>query len=966
MWQPPANLPDLRRAGVIALDTETRDDGLRNNLGSAWPWGDGYVCGVSVAWRAEGDIRAHYIPLRHPDSPNFDREQVFTWLQDLVASDVRFITHNGLYDWGWLSTGGVAMPPSDRLEEIIAQATLVDENRFTYGLDTLCAWRGLPGKDETLLEQAVRAAGFAKRKKKINAREHIWQLPAHAVGTYAETDAASTFALWENLNPILDREGTRRAYRLEIDLLPMVLEMRRRGIRIDQTAAESARDLCLRKRDATLAEISEKLGTPISMVEINGKKWKAQTFDTHSISYPRTPKGNPSFRAGKTGWMLTHPHWLPPLIAQATKYDTAAGKFFESHILNHIVNGRVYSEIHPHRADDGGGAKSLRFSYSDPPLQQMPSRDKELAPLVRGVFLPDEGEIWAKSDISQQEFRFIVHHAASRNLPQAMAAAEIYCSNANADFHATVADMTGLARGDAKAVNFAKVFGAGPAKFAEMIGRPLHEAKDIITQYDGKLPFVQRLAKICEREAKRLGYTELYDGARRHWDYWEAAGVFAKGAGPCSLEEAQRRRADPEHAWHGRYLRRYKVHTALNALIQGSAARHTKLWMRAVWREGVVPLLQMHDALDCSVTSREQGELVARLGYEAVALKVPIVVDLKFGRTWGDATHTWAELGSAQESPGTKINGTQLPIQTAIKLPPLVEEDFAEDQVPLPALIGEPVMDGKILCPFHDEQTPSCHIYPDHYHCFGCGAHGDHIDWLMLVDGLSRKEARQRLENWDGPLVRPIRDCNSEKAKLARALRIWDRAKPIAGTLATQYLANYRKIDVAALPDTINDVLRFHPNCPFGPDTRHSCLIALLRDATTDAPTGIHRIALAPDGSKIERRMLGHAGIAKLWPAGGTLIVGEGIETVLAAATRITHRGTALQPAWSAISSGGLGKLPVISGVEQLILLVDNDSNGTGQAAAEECAEHWREQGRDVEQLMPAKPGTDFNDMVLA
>jgi hypothetical protein len=159
---------------------------------------------------AHSGIAARYFPLRHPETSNFDSAQVFAWLRDLVASDVRFITHNGLYDWGWLRTGGVAMPPSDRLEEISAQATLIDENRFTYGLDALCAWRGLPGKDETLLQQAVRAAGFAsKRKKKINAKEHIWQLPAHAVGPYAEADDTSTFALWENLDPILDREGTR-------------------------------------------------------------------------------------------------------------------------------------------------------------------------------------------------------------------------------------------------------------------------------------------------------------------------------------------------------------------------------------------------------------------------------------------------------------------------------------------------------------------------------------------------------------------------------------------------------------------------------------------------------------------------------------------------------------------------------------------------------------------------------------
>ena len=191
----------------------------------------------------------------------------------------------------------------------------------------------------------------------------------------------------------------------------------------------------------------------------------------------------------------------------------------------------------PFRSEDGG-TKSFRFSYSNPPLQQMPSRDKELGPLIRNVFLPEEGEVWCKPDISQQEFRFVVHHAVLRNLPGAKEAAEHYRSNPNADYHAIVAEMTGLDRDLAKAVNFAKIYGAGPKKFAEMIGKPLSEARAIIAQYDSRLPFVARLSRICQDEAVERGYTVLYDGARRHWDRYEAAYVYAKGAGPCSYEEA--------------------------------------------------------------------------------------------------------------------------------------------------------------------------------------------------------------------------------------------------------------------------------------------------------------------------------------------------------------------------------------------------------------------------------------------
>ena len=193
----------------------------------------------SVAYRADGDIRAHYFPLRHPDTDNFDRTQVFGWLKDLIASDVRIVTQNGGYDWGWLrAEADIKMPSSDRLEEIGALATLIDENQFSYSLDALCKHYGLPGKDETLLLQAVEAAGFPLR-----ARQGAPLPTARAIRRpLRRSRCGETLALFEKLKPILDQEGTRAAYRLEVDLMPLVLEMRLRGIRIDQSAAEQARD----------------------------------------------------------------------------------------------------------------------------------------------------------------------------------------------------------------------------------------------------------------------------------------------------------------------------------------------------------------------------------------------------------------------------------------------------------------------------------------------------------------------------------------------------------------------------------------------------------------------------------------------------------------------------------------------------------------------------------------------------
>jgi hypothetical protein len=167
------------------------------------------------------------------------------------------------------------------------------------------------------------------------------------------------------------------------------------------------------------------------------------------------------------------------------------------------------------------------------------------------------------------------------------------------------------------------------------------------------------------------------------------------------------------------------------------------------------------------------------------------------------------------------------------------------------------------------------------------------------------------------------------------------------------------------LPD-VHGVLRFHPNCPFGQGQRHPCIVALWTDALTAEPRAIHRTALKSDGTKLGRMSLGPTAscVIRLWKdeaVSSGLIIGEGIETVLAAA-RIEHRGTLLQPAWATGSAGNLASFSVCAGVEALTILCDNDKTGIGQTAACECARRWLEAHREVIVLVPHGEGKDFND----
>jgi putative DNA primase/helicase len=225
------------------------------------------------------------------------------------------------------------------------------------------------------------------------------------------------------------------------------------------------------------------------------------------------------------------------------------------------------------------------------------------------------------------------------------------------------------------------------------------------------------------------------------------------------------------------------------------------------------------------------------------------------------------------------------------------------------------------------------------------------------------------------PAAAPVQRDEDEGRKAAwkqaRAFDIWHEASYPRGTIVEKYLTRPKAEGGRGLelPDeAAGEAIRFHPACPFAGE-RVPAMVCLVRDIVTNEPTAIHRTVLSRDGFKVEvkgydRLTLGpiSGGAIKLTPDEDVTTcigIGEGLETTLSL-RRLPEYGPS--PVWSALNSGGVSKFPVLPGIECLWIAVDQDPGGI--RAAQECADRWREAGREVFLIQPRGDGRDLNDII--
>jgi DNA polymerase I-like protein with 3'-5' exonuclease and polymerase domains len=636
-WIIPKEYPDLRSADEIAIDLETRDPDLKSK-GSGAISGNGEIVGFAVAVNGY----KNYFPIAHEQGPNMDRKKTIEWFKDICESPATKIFHNAMYDVCWIRNLGIKI--NGLIIDTMIASSLIDENRFSYTLNTL-SWHHLgEGKSEARLNQAAKERG-------LDPKADMWRMPAMEVGGYAEKDAELTLRLWHKLKNIIIEDHLQDVFDLETDLFPCLVDMRHLGVRVDIEKANQLKTALAVKEENLLQQVKIETGVD---TQIWAAASIAKVFEKLKLPYTRTEKTNsPSFTKN---FISNHTNPVVNMIAEARKINKVRTTFIDT-ILKHEHKGRIHADINQIRSDDGGTVTG-RFSYSNPNLQQIPARDPETGPLLRSLFIPEEGMKWGTFDYSQQEPRLVAHYALKFSLPSVNQIADSYENDPSTDFHKIVAEMAKIPRSQAKTINLGLFYGMGKAKLQGELGVSKEKSEELFTKYHSEAPFVKQLMNKVMKAAEARGQIKTLLGRRCRFPKYEPVlrgadwGTYVPPEDHERMLELQEmgphlkdfegnivkdKNGKPKkNYWHQNSTRRAFTYKALNKLIQGSAADMTKKAMVDLYKEGLIAHIQIHDELDFSIQSEEQAKRIKDVMENAVDLEVPNKVDYESGPNWGE------------------------------------------------------------------------------------------------------------------------------------------------------------------------------------------------------------------------------------------------------------------------------------------------------------------------------------------
>ena len=642
---------DLKGIDTVAVDIETYDPNLKTKgLGAIR--NDGFICGIAVA--TEKDTA--YFPLQHSDT-DIDPERInkiWDVLNEKIFQNenITKVFHNAMYDVCWIRSVTGKMMKGKIVDTMIA-ASVIDENRFRYSLDSLSKDYLNDSKYKYDLQQkTLEWSGGTVKDPMTN----MHKLPASIVKEYAKQDVDLTFKLWNLFNKKIDevlytkddgeQKTCRQIFELETKLFLCLVDMKFKGVRIDVEKATAFGKHLKKRRDQIVKAIE-------SITTIKVDIWAAASIknllDHLCIKdYKVTPKSKmPQL---PKDYLKTHNNKCLRMIAKAREYDKAVNTFIDG-LLGYVHEGRIHADINQIRSDSGGTVTG-RFSMSNPNLQQIPSKGY-IGKKMRELFIPDEGYKWGSFDYSQQEPRIVVHYAIKLGLPGTETLQEEFDKD-DADFHQIVAEMANISRKQAKTINLGLFYGMGKIKLQKELGLDQSKARALFNEYHSRVPFVRDLSQQLIQFAKenRLLFTlhdrfcrfDKWETTNKEWNpetnrfnevplYTEAQAREAfKGE---MLDKFKENKIDPNYMdYFNRYYTPAFTYKALNRLIQGSAADMTKKAMVDLYEKGIIPHIQIHDEL-CFSTTDHESKMIRETMEQTIPLEVKNKVDYESGPNWG-------------------------------------------------------------------------------------------------------------------------------------------------------------------------------------------------------------------------------------------------------------------------------------------------------------------------------------------
>jgi DNA polymerase-1 len=618
-WTPdelPTNLGNIQ---MLGYDTET--NGLR------WHKSDRPI-GLSIY---HPDLGKRYFPWGHQGGGNLPEEQVKRWAQDnlrgktLLGLNIKFDIHM-TREWGVnLETIGC------KVADVSHYAALLDDQRLKFSLDALTK--------DYLGREKVGKDLDTKRMADYHASE---------VAPRAGQDAQDVWDLREKMWPLLESEELHTVRQLEEDIIFAVCEMEKNGAPIDvplldKWVVDSEQEML-----RLLWKVAKEVGFNVNPDSTGDME---RVFEKLGIPIlTRTAKGRGSFTDSVLK-ALDNP--VIQMIRKAGKLASLRSKYlvpYQKQVREN--NGILRYNFHQLRSDDAGTV-SGRFSSTDTNVQQVMGVDRWIEAwgaaeyVIRQLFIPPPGRQWLSADAKQIEYRGFAHYANSPKINKA------YEENPDLSFHKYTHEevlrprLPNLIYKKAKDLNFAYIYGAGLIKRAIMMGyiteaqgdeirmevlaqralgnthyrqehHPLlKETVEIGQVYDAALPEVKPLLEKAKNLAENRGYENTILGRRSRFPLI----TINTPMGPKQV--------------------RVRVHKALNAVIQGTAADINKIKLKELHEAraetGFTMRMTVHDEVCGDVPDQASADKVAEiLNRQSIPMRVPILWDTNVGANWGE------------------------------------------------------------------------------------------------------------------------------------------------------------------------------------------------------------------------------------------------------------------------------------------------------------------------------------------